>query len=55
MFQDLNSLKLTNFDQFEPEIIFSNNNVIFFETKGSILKFDEFFQIDLEKKLLLKN
>ena len=32
--------KIDNFDQFEPEIIFSNNNVIFFNTKGSILKFD---------------
>ena len=33
--------KINNFDQFEPEIIFSNNNVIFFNTKGSILKFDQ--------------
>ena len=32
--------KIDDFDQFEPEIIFSNNNVIFFDTKGSILKFD---------------
>ena len=32
--------KIDNFDLFEPEIIFSNNNVIFFNTKGSILKFD---------------
>ena len=32
--------KIDNFDQFEPEIIFSNNNVIFFDTKESILKFD---------------
>ena len=32
--------KIDNFEQFEPEIIFSNNNVIFFDTKGSILKFD---------------
>ena len=32
--------KIDNFDLFEPEIIFSNNNVIFFDTKGSILKFD---------------
>jgi len=32
--------KIENFDQFEPEIIFSNNNVIFFDTKGSIFKFD---------------
>ncbi len=32
--------KIDNYDQLEPEIIFSNNNVIFFDTKGSILKFD---------------
>ncbi len=32
--------KIDNFNQFEPEIIFSNNNVIFFDGKGSILKFD---------------
>ena len=32
--------KIDNFDQFEPEIVFSNNNVIFFDAKGSILKFD---------------
>jgi len=32
--------KIENFDQFEPDIIFSNNNVIFFDNKGSILKFD---------------
>jgi len=32
--------KIDDFDEFEPEIIFSNNNVIFFDSKGSILKFD---------------
>ena len=32
--------KIDNFDQFEPRIIFSKNNVIFFDNKGSILKFD---------------
>ncbi len=32
--------KIDNFNQFEPSIIFSNNNVIFFDNKGSILKFD---------------
>ena len=32
--------KIENFDQFEPDIIFSNNKVIFFDNKGSILKFD---------------
>ena len=32
--------KIDDFDQFEPEIIFSKDNVIFFDSKGSILKFD---------------
>ena len=32
--------KIDNFDQYEPNIIFSKNNVIFFDNKGSILKFD---------------
>ena len=36
---------IDNFDQFEPEIVFDNNNVIFFDNKGSILKFDEFSKL----------
>ena len=34
--------KIDNFDQFEPEIVFDKNNIIFFDDKGSILKFDNF-------------
>ena len=33
--------KIKYFDQFEPEIIFHNNNLIFFDNKGSIIKFDQ--------------
>jgi outer membrane protein assembly factor BamB len=33
--------KIKYFDQFQPEIIFHNNNLIFFDNKGSIIKFDE--------------
>ena len=33
--------KIDDFYQFEPEIVFDNNNVIFFNNNGSILKFDE--------------
>ena len=36
---------IDNFDQSEPEIVFDNNNVIFFDNKGSILKFDEFSKL----------
>ncbi len=31
--------KIKNFDQYQPEISFSKNNVIFFDNKGSILQF----------------
>jgi len=33
--------KIDNFDEYEPEIILHQNNLIFFDNKGSILKFDE--------------
>ena len=33
--------KIKNFYQFEPKILFVNKNVIFFDNKGSIVKFDE--------------
>ena len=36
---------IDNFDQSEPEIVFDNNNVIFFDNKGAILKFDEFSKL----------
>ena len=32
--------KIDNFDKFEPDIIFDNKNIIFFDKKGTILKFD---------------
>jgi len=36
-----NFSKIDNFEEFEPEIIFEKNNIIFFANKGSILKFDD--------------
>ena len=33
--------KIENFDQYEPEIVLHNKNVIFFNNKGTILKFNE--------------
>ena len=33
--------KIEYFHQYEPEISFTNNSIIFFDNKGSILKFDE--------------
>ena len=40
--------KIKKFNQYQPEILFYKNNVIFFENKGSILKFND------KKKLLWK-
>jgi len=33
--------KIKYFDQFQPEIIFHNNHLIFFDNEGSIIKFDQ--------------
>ena len=33
--------KIDNFEQYEPEIIFEKKNIIFFDNKGTIIKFDE--------------
>jgi len=33
--------KIKNFYQFEPEVVFHNKDIIFFENKGSLLKFNE--------------
>ena len=33
--------KIEKFDEYEPEIIIHKNNIMFFDNKGTILKFDE--------------
>ena len=33
--------KIEDFDQYEPEIIFEKENIIFFDNKGTIIKFDK--------------
>jgi outer membrane protein assembly factor BamB len=47
--------KIDNFDQHEPEIIFNNNNVIFFDNKGSILKFNNLSKLIWKKNYYSKN
>jgi len=47
--------KIDDFDEFEPEIIFSNNNVIFFDNKGSILKFDNSSKLIWKKNYYSKS
>ncbi len=46
--------KIDNFDEFEPEIIFSKNNVIFFDSNGSILKFDNSSKLIWKKNFYSK-
>lgn len=36
-----NFSKIKNFDEYEPKMVFNKKNIIFFDNKGSILKFDE--------------
>ena len=47
--------KIHNFDQFEPEIVFNKNNVIFFDNKGSILKFNDQSKLIWKKNYYTKN
>jgi len=47
--------KIDDFDQFEPEIIFSKDNVIFFDSKGSILKFDNSSKLIWKKNYYSKS
>ena len=35
-----NFSKIDNFEYYEPELIFDNNSLVFFNNKGSIIKFD---------------
>ena len=46
--------KIDNFNQLETEIIFYKNNVIFFDDKGSILKFDSFSKLIWKKNYYTK-
>ena len=46
--------KIKNFYQYEPELIFDGKNLIFFENKGTILKFDENTKLVWKKNFYLK-
>ncbi len=45
---------IDNFDELEPEIVFEENNIIFFDNKGSILKFDQFSKLIWKKNYYKK-
>ncbi len=46
--------KIDNFHQFEPSIIFNNGNIIFFDNKGTILKFNEKSKLIWKKNFYTK-
>ena len=46
--------KIKNFYQYEPELIFDERNLIFFENKGTILKFNENSKLVWKKNFYLK-
>ena len=46
--------KIDNFNKFEPEMVFDQNNLIFFDNKGSILKFDQFSKLIWKKNYYKK-
>ncbi len=47
--------KIKNFYQYEPEISFNNKNIIFFDNKGTILKFDSNSKLLWKKNYYSKN
>ncbi len=47
--------KIKNFHQFEPKISFHNKDIIFFDNKGSILKFNEKSKLIWKKNYYSKN
>ena len=47
--------KIKNFYQFEPVISFNKNNIIFFDSKGTILKFDERSKLTWKKNYYSKS
>jgi len=46
--------KIDNFKKLEPELVFDKNNLIFFDNKGSILKFDQFSKLIWKKNYYKK-
>ena len=47
--------KIKKFNEYEPEIILHNNNVIFFDNKGTILKFNENSKLIWKKNYYTKS
>ncbi len=47
--------KIDNFNKVEPEIVLDQSNLIFFDNKGSILKFDQFSKLIWKKNYYKKS
>ena len=47
--------KIKNFYQYEPEIVFHNKSLIFFDNKGAILKFNEESKLEWKKNYYSKS
>ena len=47
--------KIKKFDQYQPEITFQNDNIIFFNNKGSILKFNDQSKLMWKKNFYSKS
>ena len=47
--------KIDNFNRFEPDIVFNKKNLIFFDNKGSILKFDSKSKLIWKKNYYTKS
>ena len=47
--------KIENFYKYEPEIIFDEDNIIFFNNKGTILKFDQNSKLKWQKNFYSKS
>tara|TARA_B100001559_G_C16451304_1_gene599387 strand:+ start:37 stop:1347 length:1311 start_codon:yes stop_codon:yes gene_type:complete len=47
--------KIKNFYQYEPEIVFDENNIIFFNNKGTIIKFDDNSKVKWKKNYYSKS
>ena len=45
---------IDNFVELEPEVVFDGSNIIFFDNKGSILKFDQFSKLIWKKNYYKK-
>ena len=50
-----NFSKIDNFNYFEPELVFDNQNLIFFDDKSSIIKFDKNSKVLWKRNFYTKN